>query len=560
MTKSIFTFLFILFALNASAQYYGWSRTIGGADADTCVALAIDDQANLYAVGSFSGYGDFRNDTIKDNLISNGKDDVFLQKRSKKGKYIWSKKIGGKGNDRPSSMIYYNGSLFITGTFEDTLDFGIQKIIPQGKKSIFLAKMDTAGNCLWVKTLGDTLYSRARSLAINKDGIYLSGEFSGKIEKTAYINSMFLQKRDLNGNVNWTKTFGTKRSVVSNSITLDSLGNLFNVGSLLGNNVDFDPSPIKDSILSSTTNGLSDIFIQKVNANGDLFWVKKIGGSAADEANTIISKGNEIYVSGYFSLTVDFDPSLIGISNLSSKGGKDIFIGKYDLSGKLLWIKQIGNTKEETAKQLEIDKYKNIYLVGTFNTSSGSSTDFLGKSLSTSGNNDAFLLKFDVTGKGILVKQYNGSGSDYGSAIKADTMYNVYIAGSYSGNLNIVGATKGYSSTGSSDVFIYKSLLLPTSDDILVGKDTSGVSIFENTLNFSIYPNPVSNELKLSFEPLSGSSSVSITSISGQILLQKEFSIGQTEENINTSDFKPGIYFVKLTSGISSYTHKIYKL
>ncbi len=569
MLKSILISFLISFTFSASAQYYGWSKSIGGSGADTCSALAIDKQANLYAIGSFSGSGDFSNDTIKDNITSNGNDDIFIQKRNKKGKYLWTKKIGGKGHDRPNSMIYYNNALYISGSFEDTLDFGIQKIIPKGKRSIFLAKLDTAGKCIWVKTLGDTLYSRARSLAINKDGIYLSGEFSGVIEQIKYQYTMFVQKTDFEGNVNWTKMMVTKRkdinannnirSVVSNSLALDSLGFIYNVGNLLKDNVDFNPSAINDSILS--TNGLSDIFIQKLNSNGEFVWVKKIGGTSNDEANTIITKGNDFYIAGYFSSKVNFDPNSTLTSNLNTlteKGNKDIFIGKYNLNGKFVWIKQIGGAKEENAKQLEIDKYNNIYLVGSYNTISNTQTDFLGKSLKPSVLNDVFLLKFDVQGKGISAEQISGSGADYGSVIKADTMKNVYVGGSYSGNMTITGAIKPFVSNGSSDIFIYKSLLTKGSDSIL--NEYSNSSLIENFLNFKIYPNPVQNTLHLSFDYLPSNAHLIITNVSGQSILKKELVQGQMEDIITLDHLTSGIYFVKLDSEYSNYTYKINKL
>ncbi len=572
MLKSIVTSFLILISISVSAQYYGWSKSLGGSGADTCAALAIDKQANIYSIGSFSGTGDFRNDTILDNITSNGKDDIFIQKRDRKGKYLWTKKIGGKGNDRPSSMLFHNNALYISGSFEDTLDLGVKKIIPKGKRSIFLAKMDTAGKCIWVQTMGDTLYSRARSLAISKDGIYFSGEISGVIDQTKYQYTMFIQKRDFDGNVNWTKMMATKRkdikanngtrSVVSNAIALDSLGFIYNVGSLLKDSIDFNPSSSKDSILS--TNGLADIFIQKLNSNGEFIWVKKIGGTSYDEANTIITKGNEFYIAGYFSSTVNFDPSSTVTpcsTCLSEKGNKDIFIGKYNLNGKLVWIKQIGGSKEDNAKQLDIDKYKNIYLVGTFNTS-GSPTDFLGvSSMSSSGNNDVFLLKFDVLGKGILAQKFSGSGFDYGSVIKADTMKNVYIGGSYSGNMTITGASKSFVSNGTSDIFIYKSLLSKGSDSILngSGKDTTGL-VHENFLNFKIYPNPVLNTLHLTFDYLPRNAHLIITNVSGQSILNKELIQGQMEDIITLDHLTSGIYFVKLDSEYSNYTYKINKL
>ncbi len=566
MLKNLFTLILVCISISASAQFYGWSRSIGGSGADTCAALAVDNQANLYILGSFSGNGEFRNDSLSDKLTASGGDDIFLQKRSKKGRYIRSKRIGGKGNDRPNAMIYHKGFIYISGTIQDTVDYGVVRITPspKAKRIIFIAKMDTLGNFVWVKSMGDSLHSRARSLAINKDGIYLSGEVTGKLENVSYTNSMFLQKRDFNGNVNWTKTFGTKRSVVSNAITTDSLGNIYNVGGLNGTNVDFNPSPLKDTILSSSINGVADIFIQKLNANGELIWVKKTGGTAADEANTIVSKGNEFYVSGYFSLTVDFDYSSTGISNLVSKGGKDIFIGKYDLNGKLVWIKQIGNTKEENARQLEIDKYTNIYLSGNFNNSAGSTTDFLGKPLGSSGSVDAFCIKFDAQGKikldkdgKFLAKQFAGSGSDYGSAIIADTMNNVFISGSYGGSITLDLGSKSNTSIGTNDIFIYKSLLFKDSDIYFYEYQSS---ISENSLHINVYPNPVSDKLHLTFDQLVNNGTLSITTLTGQTLQTKEVSEGQTFETINLTELTPGIYFVRLTSGSNNYTYKIHKI
>ena len=566
MLKTIFSSLLICTSLSASAQFYGWSKSIGGSGLDTCAALAVDNQANLYILGSFSGTGEFRNDSISDKLISSGNDDVFLQKRTKKGKYLFSKKIGGKGNDRPSNMIYYKGALYISGTIEDTVDFGIEKVAPIGKakRSVFLAKMDTLGKCLWVKTIGDSAQSRARSLAINKDGIYLSGEISGKVDNVNQNNAMFIQKRDLNGIVLWTKTFGTKRNIISNAIATDSLGNIYNVGALLGLNVSFKPLPSKDSALSSSFNTIADIFIQKLSANGELIWAKKTGATAADEANTIVIKGTEVYIAGYFNGTVDFDFSTIGTSNLTSKGGKDIFVGKYDLSGKFTWVKQIGNTKDETARQLEIDKFKNIYLSGTFNNSAGTTTDFMGKPMGTAGSNDAFCIKFDTQGKikvdkdgKFLAQKFAGSGSDLGTAIKADTMNNVFISGSYAGSISLDPNAKANTASGPNDIFIYKSLLFADSD---VNSSEYQSSITENNLNVNIYPNPVSDKVYFTFDQLTEPATIAISTISGQTIKSKELTIGQVSDSFEMQDLTSGIYFVHVTSGKNIYTYKLNKL
>lgn len=559
MLKLLLPSILVCLSISASAQYYGWSKSMGGSGADTCAALAVDNQANLYILGSFTGTGEFRNDTISDKLTSSGNDDIFLQKRNKKGKYIFSKKIGGKGIDRPSNMIYYKDALYITGNMEDTVDFGIEKVAPKGKRSVFLAKMDTLGKCIWVKTIGDSALSRARSLAINKDGIYLSGEISGKVDNISLNNTMFIQKRDFNGAIVWTKTFGSKRNVVSNALALDSLGNIYNVGALLGANVDFNPASNKDSILSTTTVNTSDIFVQKLSANGDFKWTFKMGSTTSDEAASITIKGNELFIAGNFSSTVDFDPSNTGVSNLKIVGGtKDIFVGKYDLNGKFIWIKQIGSASEESAKQLEIDKYKNVYLCGTFSTKNGTTTDFMGIALKTPGNSDAFLVKFNTTGKAVFARTFSGTGTDFGGTIKADTMQNIYVAGSFNGTINL-DPTKPYTSVGTNDVFIFKSLLFADSD-IYFSEQNSQSSLYENSMHVSMYPNPASDKVYFTFNQLTEPATIAIASISGQTIKSKELAIGQISDSFEMQDLTPGIYFVNITSGKNMYTYKLNKL
>ena len=578
MLKSFCSIILFFITFSSTAQFYGWSKSIGGSGADTCAALTIDNQANLYILGSFSGTGEFRNDSISENLTSAGNDDIFLQKRTKKGKYLFSKKFGGKGIDRPSNMIYYKGSIYISGHIEDTVDFGIEKVAPKGKRTIFLAKMDTLGKCIWVKTIGDSALSRARSLAINKDGIYLSGEVSGKVDNLSLNNAMFIQKRDFNGSIIWTKTFGTKRNVVSNAIATDSLGNIYNVGALLGINVSFKPLPSTDSLLSSSFNTIADIFIQKLNANGELIWAKKAGATAADEANTIAIKGNEVFTAGYFNGTVDFDFSTAGATNLKSNGGRDIFVSKYDLDGKLIWVKQIGNTKDETARQLEIDKYKNIYLSGTFNNSAGTTTDFMGKPMGTSGSNDAFCIKFDTQGKikvdkdgKFLAKQFAGSGSDVGTAIKADTMNNIFISGSYTGSISLNPVAKANTASGTNDIFIYKSLLFSESDNYFEPKSSENellsftlkapdsTKIQINDVNITIQVPKGTNLTKLVAKfTNSDKSKVTVNGIlQNSGVTVNNFSNKTVEYVVNAEDGTKKTYFVTINYCTSQY-NKIY--
>ena len=129
-------------------------------------------------------------------------------------------------------------------------------------------------------------------------------------------------------------------------------------------------------------------------------------------------------------------------------------------------------------------------------------------------------------------------------------MQNIYVAGSFTESIKL-DPTKTYTSVGANDIFIYKSLLFD---------ETESSSISENSLNIKVYPNPVSDNLYLTFDQLLESATLSITTLNGQTIQTKQISQGQTSENINTNDLIPGIYFVQLSSGINTYTYKIHKI
>ena len=89
-------------------------------------------------------------------------------------------------------------------------------------------------------------------------------------------------------------------------------------------------------------------------------WVKSIGGDDVDGVNAIAvdSVGN-IYVTGSFKETVDFDPSS-SVSNLTSTGYSDVFLAKYDSSGSYLWAKKMGGLYWDYGTAICLDDLGNI--------------------------------------------------------------------------------------------------------------------------------------------------------------------------------------------------------
>ena len=174
-------------------------------------------------------------------------------------------------------------------------------------------------------------------------------------------NDAFVLKLDSVGNFLWAKTFGGANYDVGYQLSIDAFGNIYTIGSFEGT-ADFDPGP---GTYMLTSVGNYDIFVQKLDPNGNFLWAKAFGGTLQDESYSMeVAQGN-VYITGGFSGTVDFDPGA-GTYNITSKGGFDAFLQKMDLNGNFLWAKTFGGTGDDAAITLNVDNWGNVYTTGGF--------------------------------------------------------------------------------------------------------------------------------------------------------------------------------------------------
>lgn len=122
----------------------------------------------------------------------------------------------------------------------------------------------------------------------------------------------------------------------ASSLVVGSLGSIYTTGSFEGT-ADFDPG---GGIYNLTSEGGADIFISKLDPTGNFYWAKNIGSTNQDRGVSIaVDAFENLYITGYFTGTVDFDPGS-GIYNLVSKGSNDIFVAKFTSMGELVWAKR----------------------------------------------------------------------------------------------------------------------------------------------------------------------------------------------------------------------------
>src|SRR6185436_19324206 len=149
----------------------------------------------------------------------------------------------------------------------------------------------------------------------------------------------------------WAKNIGGYYGY-ANGLAVKVISNtIYTCGKFKGR-VDFDPGA---GTFYLTSAGNEDIFISQSDASGNLLWAKSIGGPANDVAYSIVADASgNVYITGSFSLTADFDPGP-GVFNLTASGNTDIFISKLDASGNFTWAKQMGGTGVDIGRSIDLD-------------------------------------------------------------------------------------------------------------------------------------------------------------------------------------------------------------
>jgi len=158
-------------------------------------------------------------------------------------------------------------------------------------------------------------------------------------------------------------------------------------------------------------------------------WAESFGDSNNDYSYGIATDASgNVYITGIFSSTVDFDPNA-GTENLTSNGGNDVFILKLDASGNYVWAKNIGGTGGEGVGDITLDASGNIYIAGEFSGTVDFDPNAGTENLTSNSGSDVFILKLDTDGNYIWAKNFEGTSGGGISDIAVDASGNVYTTG-----------------------------------------------------------------------------------------------------------------------------------
>ncbi len=540
---TIFTFSLT----NAQVVPGDWAYAVqaGGSTSDVARSIVTDAAGNSYVAGYFNDSASFAGNMSMINIPGNGANDIFVAKYDAMGYAQWAVKAGGTMADQGQGIaLDGNGNTYVTGGFSDTATFygssNIQ-LISNGGVDAFIAKFDPAGQVLWAKKAGG-----------------LGAENGSKIK-------------------------------------VDYLGNTYVTGTFTNDTMVFY-GPTNDSLFTS---GQSDVFIAKFDANGDVVWASKAGGTGNDNGYGLeIDFNGFSYVTGAFLNTAYFY-SGSGKDSLVSMGSNDIFLAKYDPNGYLVWVRQGGSSLTDQGSNVALDASGNVYFVGNLNGPCTFYSPLANIPVASNGSSDIFIASYTSSGAIRWAEHAGGSNGDFCSGIVVNANNHLAITGSIgTGSAAFYGSVLiALTSAGSSDIFVaeydtagdalcaqsgggsafdrgwevssdgagnsyvagqfngtatfqsspgFTLTVAGTGSDIFVGKWLSSCSgttgITKNDVSFGMYPNPIVNSVTLVSETELGA--ITITNCLGEVVLQMQSK--HSVQELDLGHLAPGVYFVQV--------------
>ncbi|MEZ6049598.1 MAG: FG-GAP-like repeat-containing protein, partial [Planctomycetaceae bacterium] len=448
-----------------------WAVSFGGLGIDEAKFVDLDPAGNIYVAGEFFESFDADPGPNEWLLPHSGGRDIFVSKYDPAGNLLWAKSIGNAGYEDVEGFVVNNqGHVHLVGYFEDTLDFdpgtGIQNRTSAGEDDLFVLKLDSDGNLLWVNTIGGIDSDYADSVAIDQNNrVIVAATLSATVDvnpgpaediRTIEDHNAFVLAFDSNGQFAWATEFtaataGNGASSDTFAVATDASGNVYAAG-LFTSEVDFDPG-VNTTLLNSTA-GRDDLFVAKLTEQGDLVWAKAMFSSDNTSVqipyDIEVDENADLYVTGRFSGTTDFDPGP-GVFNLTSVGARDVFVLKLDSDGVLDWADSFGSSENDQGVDLEVGPEGTVYVAGNV----GGTTDFdSGPGSYTPAESEGFLVYYNADGSlaWVTTGRYRSNG------LALDSTGNIYQVGAYDGTVDLAPGNEvaEFTSSGDKDAFLRK--------------------------------------------------------------------------------------------------------
>ncbi|HIA03263.1 MAG TPA: hypothetical protein EYN66_15380, partial [Myxococcales bacterium] len=414
-----------------------WFKQFGDSNVRVTTGIGIDplpsnsNSERVVVTGYFKG----THNTSGGTFYSQGEEDIFVVRRTDTLGHNWSRHCHGDKTDISADVTaQINSVTVLVGRTNSTSlkCYNGPTVTGGGGYDAFVTTFHDNGNVWWTKRFGDAKDQRATAVATDAaKNIFVAGEFEGTIELggdklvSAGGADIWIAKFSENGTHLWSQRFGGAGNDQVGSVSLDVIGGAYLVGGF-EQEVDFGGGKL-------TSKGLRDIYVLRLNGADGAHSVSKRFGDAKDQfaVDVAVDSIGNLRLTGEYEGTVNF-----GGSDLTSSGGKDIFLANINFLFQHIWSRSYGNVGHDHVSGVGFDDSGATILAGHFyeKLTIGSTT------YTSSGDADLFAARISVAGTPEWVKT---SGDEFYQAIKGvavgTTTGNPYFAGEFFGKITLKG-------------------------------------------------------------------------------------------------------------------------
>lgn len=393
---------FFIAKLNAQGQFL-WTvkAEMTEVGQDYSNTIAVDNQGNCYIAGNFRGTATFGNNTM---TTATDATDGFVAKLDAQGQFIWSVQMAGEASNwtvAKAITVDDQGNSYVTGIFKydfAIVTFGTTTLTGSDTRNGFFTKLNSQGQFLWaVKAKGvDANHQFAMGIAADTEGnSYAAGIFYetatfGTITVSGSGYAIFITKLNPQGEYLWAVNAGgsDNNNDRGNGIAVDNQGNSYVTGEFSGT--------AAFGNLSLTSAGQRDIFVTKLDPQGQFIWATSAGGTDYDEGNEIVvdAFGNSYVVGVFASGTAVF-----GNTTLTVSGAREGYIAKLNPQGQFV---EAAKVDENNIMSIDLDGQGIGYITGWL----GGPSTFGNTTLTQSGGGDIYVAKLSESLVGLSEEKY----------------------------------------------------------------------------------------------------------------------------------------------------------
>lgn len=349
-----------------------WNKTYGGSKDDRGQSLAQTKDGGYILTGyAMSDDGDGSN--------NEGFHDNWILKLDVSGNIEWEKSFGFSGHDHSYDIIqtqdggyFFIGFLDITAARADGYDEKGQFLTRHGVGEFWGTKIDAQGNVQWRNYFGGTNNDRAHAVVQSNDGGFVMAGFSESndfdISDTKGSYDFWVVKITSTGDLIWERSFGGSGIEISYDIAKTTDNGYVITGNTFSNDTDV-----------SKNNGESDVWLIKLDDNGNLIWEKTLGGTQFDAAQGVYTSLDGGFLIAGNSKSSDLDTD-------ANMGENDLWVIKTDDNGALIWQQTFGGADLDYGFDVIENMDKSVLVVGE-----STSEDF--PNLQNKGMSDVIVIK-----------------------------------------------------------------------------------------------------------------------------------------------------------------------